>query len=405
VLVREPDGWRVGELNLDEVQSSSGAADFLARRLELLPDDTLPLLSTGAVLGKEFELDVAGELADYTPAQVIHALDIARQRRLVWLRPDGSRCLFVHDKIRSTVLNLQPAANRLRLHARAAEFLQHHDGARAAEIAYHFDAALDPQSALPHALKAAAQARAQYALEAAEQQYQIAKRGASFAPIETRYRVAEALGEVLMLRGQYDSAGTMLEEASVLAEGTFAKAQIRGKQGELAFKRGDMEGAISCFEGALRTLGRYVPRRWPVLMLLVLWEAFVQFILHTHFPKVFVNRFKRPPSELERLSLQLFSNLAHGCWYCRSLVHVMWAHLRNMNLAERFAPTLELAQAYAEHAPGLTLVGYLSRATTYVEKSLKIREEFGDISAQGQSLHYYGVVYYAGSKYRQSIEK
>ena len=46
-------------------------------------------------------------------------------------------------------------------------------------------------------------------------------------------------------------------------------------------------------------------------------------------------------------------------------MHVMWAHLRNMNLAERYLATPELAQAYAEHAPGLTLVGYLSRARNY----------------------------------------
>jgi signal transduction histidine kinase/CheY-like chemotaxis protein len=403
-LVREPDGWRLVELNLDEVQSSSRAADFLARRLELLPDETLQLLSTGAVLGKEFELDVAAELAGYTPAQVISGLDIARARRLVWLRPDGARCVFVHDKIRSTLLNLQPAGNLLQLHARAAEFLQQHDGSRASEIAYHFDAALDPQSALPYALQAAAKARARYALEAALQQYLIAERGSAFADVKTRYEIAEAVGEVLMLAGRYDQAGEKFEAAAALAEGTFAQAKIRNKLGELAFKRGDMEGAIACFEAALRAVGRFVPRRWPVLMLLTIWETFVQF-MHTCLPKVFVHRSKRLPDDSERLILRLFSDLAHGCWYSRSLVHVMWAHLRNMNLAERYLPTLELAQAYAEHAPGLTLIGYLSRATSYVQKSLQIRQEFGDISGQGQSLHYYGVVYYVGAKYRQCIDK
>ena len=32
-----------------------------------------------------------------------------------------------------------------------------------------------------------------------------------------------------------------------------------------------------------------------------------------------------------------------------------------MNLAERYPPTLELAQAYSEHAPGMSLIGYYSR--------------------------------------------
>ena len=158
-LLREADGWRVDAMHMDEVQSSSRAAAFLARRLEMLPSDTARLLSTGAILGKEFELDVAAELTEQTPAQLIAALDVARQRRLVWLRPDGSRCVFVHDKIRSTVLEGQDVEDRRRLHGRAAAYLVAHHGDRHVEIAYHFDEAGDSASALPYALKAGAQAR------------------------------------------------------------------------------------------------------------------------------------------------------------------------------------------------------------------------------------------------------
>jgi two-component system sensor kinase len=403
-LVREVDGWRVESLNLDEVQSSSRAAEFLARRLEMLPPDALRLLSTGAVLGKEFELDVAAELTQQTASQSIMALDVARQRRLVWLRPDGSRCVFVHDKIRSAVLDGQAATDRRRLHGQAAAYLQAHHDDRSTEIAYHFDAAGDSRFALPYALQAATQARTQYALEVAEQQYRIAARGAESADAPMRYRVAEELGGVLMLRGRYDEAGEQFEAAAAVANGSFSKAQIRNKLGELAFKRGDMEGAIDCFESAMRELGKFVPRRWAVLVSQVLKEGAITF-LHTCLPRVFVNRTHRLPNEIERLTLQLLSNLAHGCWYCRSLMHVMWAHLRNMNLAERYLATPELAQAYAEHAPGLTLVGYLSRARHYAQKSLDIRRRFGDWSGQGQSLHYYGVVLYAGSQFEACIEK
>ena len=74
------------------------------------PKKPLRLLSHGAVLGKEFELNIAAELADQSPAQAITALDVARQRRLVWLRPDGSHCVFVHDKIRSALLESQAEA-------------------------------------------------------------------------------------------------------------------------------------------------------------------------------------------------------------------------------------------------------------------------------------------------------
>jgi two-component system sensor kinase len=397
-------GWRLTRPVLGEVQSCQRAATFLARRLELLPPDTLHLLSTGAVLGKEFELDIAASLASQSPQQAIAALQIARQRQLVWVRPDGSRCVFVHDKIRSTLLDRHPEPNRQWLHRLVARYLQEHEPDRVADIAYHFDAAGDSRSALPYALQAAEQARAQYAFDTAEEQYLIAERGAVAGSATTRYRIAEGLGEVLILRGRYDAAGAKLEEAARIADGTLAKAQVRGTLGELAFRRGDMERAIESFEMALRLMARYVPRNWPTRVLLVFWEAFLQ-ALHTAVPSCFLHRARRQPNDQERLVLKLLSNLAHGSWYCRSKFHVMWAHLRGMNLAERYQASAELAQSYAEHAPGLTLLGFLKRAEKYALKSLAIRRELGDMWGQGQSLHYQGVVLYAGSRFRECIEK
>jgi signal transduction histidine kinase/DNA-binding response OmpR family regulator/tetratricopeptide (TPR) repeat protein len=402
-LVREPEGWRVGELNFVDVQSSSRAAAFLAKRLDLLPADTLQLLSTGAVLGKEFELNIAAELASQSPAQAITALDVARQRRLVWLRPDGTRCVFVHDKIRSSLLDRHAPAGKRRMHELAARYLQQVDPNRAADISYHFDAADDSSSALPYALQAAEQARSQYALEVAHQQYLIAERGAADNETAVRYQVAQGLGDVLMLLGRYDDAGHQFEAAAAHALSPQAQAQVCCKLGELAFKKGDMARSIDYFERGLKLQGKHVPRRFPVLLLLVLWEALIQGF-HTLLPFVLIHRCRRKPNEQERLTLRLLSNLAHGCWYCRSLVHVMWAHLRGLNIAERFSPTLELAQSYAEHAPGLTLVGYTGRALRYARKSLEIRKALGDWWGQGQTLHYLGVVYYSAAQYRKCIE-
>jgi two-component system sensor kinase len=402
-LVLEADGWRVASLDLDDVRSSNRAATFLTRRLELLPPDTLAFLSTGAILGKEFEVKIAADLAGQSPAAAMAAIDVARERQLVWLRPDGAQCVFVHDKIRVALGERQSLMQRRALHAQAAEHLRRHDG-QPAQIAYHFDAAGDPAAALPYALRAGEQARAQYALETAELQYHIAERGAASAEPHIRLQVAQGLGEVLLLRGEYEAAGEKFQTADEFAREPIAIAQVRGKLGEVAFKRGDMEQAIAWFQQGLAALGWRSPRNQFTLVLLVVWEAVVQ-ILHTAFPTLLVHRSRRMPNAHERLTLRLLSNLAHGCWYCRGLMHVMWAHLRGLNLAERFLPTPELAQSYAEHAPGLTLVGYLSRAEAYAQKSLTIRQQLGDWWGQGQSLHYWGVVLYTGSQFARCIEK
>jgi two-component system sensor kinase len=207
-----------------------------------------------------------------------------------------------------------------------------------------------------------------------------------------------------MLRGRYPEAAELFRQAAELAEGSYAEAQIKGKLGELAFKRGDMEEATQAFEQALRCLGRYVPRPFLVVTLLFAWEAVVQ-VLHTIFPSVFIGRRKRTPSSDELLSWHLFSRLAHGYWFVRSKVHVLWTHLRGMNLAERYQPTLELAQSYSEHAPAMSLVPYYSRGIAYAQKSLDIRRSFDDLWGQGQSLCYYSVVLFAGSRYAECVRR
>jgi two-component system sensor kinase len=399
-----PQGWQIEPLAMSNLQSSSRAATFLSRRIELLPGKTTEFLSVGAVLGKEFELETAVQLSGQTPSQVIAALDEARRRHLVWTRPDGSRCIFVHDKIRSALLERMSVAQRKEVHRQAALYLRRTIPERVSDLAYHFDAAGDSQAALTYALQAAEQARAQHSLDIAEQQYRIAERGASAGETEIRYWILEGLGDVLMLRGRYDAAAERFEAAIPLAQGQLAKAQIQGKLGELAFKRGDIEGANHSFERSLRMLGRYVPRRSLTFSFLLAWEVVVQF-LHTLVPSLFVHRLKRYPTQAERLAFRLFSGMAHAGWYTNSIVVTLWAHFRGMNLAERHPPTLELANAYSEHAPGMSLLPAFRRAITYARKSLAIRKQLGDLWGQGQSLHYYGCVLYAASRYEECIEK
>ncbi|QDU87991.1 Signal transduction histidine-protein kinase BarA [Pirellulimonas nuda] len=396
------DGWRVDPPALADASSSSQTAAFLTRRLELLPAQSVRFLSVGAVLGKQFDLQTAQRLAQISPREAIGFLDEARRRHLLWTRPDGAHCVFIHDKIRAALLDRMPGEQLRQAHRQAAELLLEESPDRAPEIAHHFDAADEGGRALPFALRAASQARRQYSLEIAEQQYRIALRGARSD--EDRLRVSEGLGDTLMLRGRYDQAGDWFDAAAALAEGPLASAELQFKISELAFKRGDVGAAISGFEQSLAMLGCRVPRRAWWAALLLVREGLVQ-SLHTAMPRLMLHRVPRKPNDAERMTLRLLSALAHGCWYSRSKLLALWAHMRGINSAERFLPSAELAQAYSEHAPGMTLVGLYSRGVAYAEKSLKLRQELGDMWGQGQSLVFYGITLFAASRFEECIDR
>ncbi|PQO33217.1 hypothetical protein C5Y96_10195 [Blastopirellula marina] len=403
-LVAEDGAWQVDERAIRDIQSSQEAASFLAHRIEMLPEETIELLSVGALVGKEFSLDTAASLARLTVPAAVGALLHAKDRNLIWERADGGQFVFVHDKIRSSLLDRLDPNEQKQLHLRAALHLQEHSPSRVSEIAYHLDEAGASETALGYALQAAEQARSQFSLEVAERQYRIAQKGAENQPKSIRFRIAEGLGDALMLRGQYPEAAPQFELAAELAEGDLDRAKIQSKLAELSFKRGDMEAATKGFETALRSLGCMVPRNKVLGTILLMWEACKQ-VLHSCFPKMLLQRKRRPPNDSERLAIQLFALLAHGCWYCRSKLECLSAHLRGLNYAEEFLPSPELASAYSLHAPVACLIPLFKRAIDYAQRSLKLRKEFDDVWGQGQSLNYYSCSLYAAGQYRECIEK
>ncbi len=219
-----------------------------------------------------------------------------------------------------------------------------------------------------------------------------------------RYQIAEGLGDVLMMRGKYALAGELFESAAVLAEGAYAKAQICGKIGELALKRGDMEGAARPIEKALELLNRAIPQKYFVCMTMLLWQSLVQ-LVHSFVPPWLRRGCKKKPNKEDLLKLRLLSRLGYVYWFSRTRKQNFLVHFFGMNLAECYAPTLEMAQIYSEHAVAMTLLGWYNRGIKYAKKSLEIRRSSADLWGQGQSLSFYGVVLYAASRFRECVEK
>ncbi len=129
-------------------------------------------------------------------------------------------------------------------------------------------------------------------------------------------------------------------------------------------------------------------------------------VLHTLFPKWFLARKPLEDAEKELLTVRLHNRLAYAYWFGRGKIPCLWAHLRGMNLAERYPPTLELAHAYAIHAPVMSLLALVqSRDHLCAEVVSPFTRSLGDLQGQGQSLHYNGFVLYVAARYEECIEK
>ena len=391
--------WKIDEQALARIQAADDAAQVLVQRLEQLPPSTLRLLSIAALIGKEFDVQSVFEICELS--ELGEHLDIAQQNRLVWSMPNGSFS-FVHDKIRETLLRRLSADEKRELHLSLAEYFEANRPLQVFDIAFHFERAKYPGRGLNYAIEAAKIARKRFALGEAEDQLKIALSGLANSCRGTKYEVYSSFADVTMLDGRYDQAEEWLDQASAFAETGIEKAHAVLAKGELEFKRGNKEGAVDCFEFALRDLGY----RTPKLVSISLFAEVMKQSLHTMFPKLFVGRKLsgvREASGADQLACKLFSRLAHGYWYTRDKYQTLWSHLRGMNIAESFPVTPELAQAYSEHAPTMSLLPWHSRGLKYADHSLALREEFGDVWGQGQSRNFKSILLYSASQFENAI--
>jgi serine/threonine protein kinase/tetratricopeptide (TPR) repeat protein len=408
---------------LPDEAGALGLEQLLWERLQALPEDARQLLEVVAVSGQPLSRAEACQAAGLA-GQDPKALAVLQANRL--LRGTGLAALeeveTYHDRVREAILLHLPSATRKGHHLRLAEALEHSTSAQAGvepdggaaehgrhpaarrvfDLAYHFDAAGESVRAFPHALAAAERARSQHALQMAEQQLRIALRGASDG--QSRCQVALGLGDVLMLLGEYGEAERQFQAAAEVAQEDLSRAQIASKLGELALKRGDHAAANKAACGGLALLGKSPPRRRSLLYVGLLWEALVQ-TLHSYFPRWFLARRKREGADRELTEVRLLHTLSHAWWFMRGPIPCLWVHLREMNLAERYPPSVELADVYAAHCPVVSMLPNFRRGFDYVERSMAIRRDLGDALTLGQSLQFYSMLLHAASRFPECVEK
>lgn len=364
------DGWALDEGALDRLQTSDRAAALLRRRLDAMPPATLRLLSLGALLGREFGLEPLAHLVG-RPEGLISWLDEARRAGVLWSDAAGSRFTFSHDRLRDGCLGRLDPEERPILHRLAGEWLAEREPSRVHAMAWHFRCAGDLARAVPCALAAAAESQARYDLEGAEENYRLALLGGA--------RAGEDLADVLAIRGRYPEAGERYRAELDQAQDEEHRARLLLKLSDLAAKQQNLVSSRELAEEALRTLGQPVPPGDAACVLALLAEAAVHLARRGRTGS-------EPASARDRLAVRLCERLMVANFFVDRWAAFLWAQLRGLNLAERRAPSPELATLCGLHVPVAAYLGLLDRATRFGERGLAIAEAVGDPVERARAL-------------------
>jgi len=229
-----------------------GVREVIGQRLNRLSEPCNRVLSTAAVIGREFSLDQLGKLhEELSEDQLLEGLEEALGARLIEELPQTvGRYQFAHRLAQETLTQELSLTRRVRLHARIATGLEELYGSNtnthAAELAYHFaqaETVTGTDKLVEYSLLAGEQALAALAYEDALLLFQRA--------LETKQRQPPSGNPVVVADG--DTAALMFG----LARSQLATLD-RGKQREiypnlrLTFdyyvEAGDVEAALAVAE-------------------------------------------------------------------------------------------------------------------------------------------------------------
>ncbi|MBN2077162.1 MAG: AAA family ATPase, partial [Dehalococcoidales bacterium] len=198
------------EMNIPE-----GLRDVIGKRLTLLSDECDQLLSTAAVIGREFRLELLQKVAGISDDVLINSLDEARKAAVLEERSGLGAAVtyrFTHAFFRQTLYEEMIAPRRIRLHQQVARVLEQIYANRlpehAAELAEHFSHSSDSsdlRKAIDYGEMAAQRATDVYAYgEAARLMQQALRVQEILEPDDSTKRcdLLLSIGNTLLLAGE-----------------------------------------------------------------------------------------------------------------------------------------------------------------------------------------------------------
>jgi len=403
-LSREGGAW---QLRASEEQAGSwpdSVRDVLRARLARLSPDARLVLCTAAVVGAVVDIDVlrdaCREMSDERFLGGVEELLAGKLVFEVGSKPDVE---FAHDLVRDLAYVEISSSRRHLMHGRVGDILE----ARLARgitstpetLARHYSAAGNREKACGYLVAAGESALRSYAVEDAIRHLSKARELATdSSDPQQLVRLKELLATAFGAAGHPLSAIGVYEELLSGAKDDGRQARTLARIGDLHFRVGNFEQAVSHLDRALVILRR--PRPGSTAGAAIKGAlGFVPVML----PDWLWRGRGLDGSERERAIVAREAyNSATYMWAQRNVFHCAHATARQWLLARQIADPAHLADAYAKHAIFFGFLGLNRVARHASRKALGYAMTDGDPDVVAMARGHVGMVHYFGAQFRDA---
>jgi len=411
-IIYKNQKWDLNNDILEKIEIPPTIIDIVSKRILLLNEDEINVLSYAAVIGKKFHINFLFELCNrwtnvkLTDNDVVKIVDKAINLQL--LEEDfqeKGKILFVHDRIKDAFYKNIGNKERKKLHLDIADKLEKMNSKNIENIIFdlinHYIEGNNKDKILKYIYIAAVKAQENYAYNNAIKYLKI---GISKLKNNTDdwIKLNTLLGEIYLIIGKFNEAIKIFNMLLPLIKSNNEKAKIYRNICDSYFKKGDFATSEKYGYEGLKLLGLKLPITKKSIILSIIKELIIHFISFIFYKR----NLKHSNTKINEKYLTILSfSLTLGWMYTLdgslkfiniflynlniSLIHIGKSKILGFSLS-----------GYASLLMGLTL---FKTSLKYHKLGLKIIKSVKDEWCIAQSYQLFGYYFLFMGKYAKSI--
>ncbi|MCX7748543.1 MAG: DUF2791 family P-loop domain-containing protein [Clostridia bacterium] len=408
-LVRKEGKWAIYREKVDQIDVPPKIVDVLMKKMDLLNQEELDVLSYAALIGRKFRIDLLFSLVEMDKDRIVEVIDRAiRLQLLEEIVCDQKKIQFVHDRIQEAFCYKIQTEKKKELHLKIAAALEKLYGPIEDilfDLTYHYMEADNRKKLLEYAYPAAIAAKNRYANEEAIKYFFIVNKileenqeKGSSQWMET----IEYIGDIYLIMGKTDEAIALFQDYMPYTASNLKKANVCKQIAYAYLKKGDWKECESYAKLGLQSLGEKLPENKTEILLSIASGAMKR--IFSPVTKKLLRKYDPLLSETIGLTVWLYYIVSISYSKSGSLKFAATS-TKMMNIAEnRLSKSRELGLCTMTYALFLAELPWSNLALAYYKKALEMRKKMKDEWGIGQCYYNMGFYYRSRGEYRKSVE-